>query len=377
MSTDQRSRAWVDVSIRAFQQNFLAIRERVGPEVRIIPMVKANAYGLGMGEAVEALEPLSPWGYGVAAVEEGVGIRAMGIRKPVLVLSPVPPASYAAAVAADLSVCISDLEALERLRAAAVAVRLPGRFHLEVDTGMGRAGFPWNRVESWGPWFREALGDPLIWEGLFTHFHSADLRDQAPTLTQWTRLQEVLNALPGLPENALLHACNSPGALRLPELGAHAVRPGIFLYGGVAGEELPPPEPVASLRARVTFIREAEAGATVGYGATYMAQEPQRWATVGIGYGDGLPRLLSNRGRALIRGWIAPIIGRISMDVTVLDVTGVEGVEVGDVVTFFGIDGEAELPLEEMAELAGTINYEILTDLTTRVPRIWTDDGGY
>ncbi len=377
MSTDKRSRAWVDVSIRAFQQNFLTVRERVGPEVRIIPMVKANAYGLGMRQAVQALEPLDPWGYGVAAVEEGVGIRNMGIRKPVLVLSPVPPGSYAAAAAAEVSVCISDLEALERLREAAVAAGLPGRFHLEVDTGMGRAGFSWNRVENWGPRFRRALGDPLIWEGCFTHFHSADSRDRAPTLTQWARLQEVLKALPPLPEDALLHACNSPGALRLPELGAQAVRPGIFLYGGVAGEELPPPEPVASLRARITFLREAEAGSTVGYGATYTAQEPQRWATVGIGYGDGLPRLLSNRGRALVRGWLAPIIGRISMDVTVLNVTGVEGVEVGDVVTFFGVDGEAELPLEEVAELAETINYEILTDLTTRVPRIWTDHGGY
>ena len=377
MSTDERSRAWVDISIRAFQQNFLTVLDRVGSHVGVIPMVKANAYGLGMKEAVAALEPLEPWGYGVAAVEEGLGIRSMGIRGPVLVLSPVPPASYPDAVAGDLAVCISDLEALGRLRSAAAAEGRPGRFHLEVDTGMGRAGFSWNQVSRWGPAFREALGEPLRWEGCFTHFHSADSVDPAPTLTQWARLQEVLEALPEMPREPFLPACSYPGARRLPEVGAQAVRQGIFLYGGVPGQDLVPPEPVAALRARVTFIREAEAGTTVGYGATYTAPGPQRWATVGIGYGDGLPRLLSNRGRALIRGRTAPIIGRISMDVTVLDVTELEEVEVGDVATFFGQDVDGEIPLEEVAELAGTINYEILTDLTPRVNRIWTEDGGY
>lgn len=367
----------MDVSIRAFQQNFLTVRDRVGDEVRIIPMVKANAYGLGLEKAIEALEPLDPYGYGVAAVAEGLGIREMGLQKPVLVLSPLPPGSYTAAVEGDLSVCISDLDALDRLRTAAVEVGKPGRFHLEVDTGMGRAGFSWNQVERWAPPFGEVLGEPLKWEGCFTHFHSADSRDPAPTLTQWARFQETLEALPALPDGAFIHACNSPGALRLPDLGGQAVRPGIFLYGGEAGEGLVPPEPVASLRARVTFIREAQVGATVGYGATYTAPEPQRWATVGIGYGDGLPRLLSNRGRALIKGRYAPIIGRISMDATVLDVTHVDGVEAGDIVTFFGVDGEWILPLEEVAEVAGTINYEILTDLTPRLPRIWTVDGGY
>jgi alanine racemase len=127
----------------------------------------------------------------------------------------------------------------------------------------------------------------------------------------------------------------------------------------------------------VTFLRDAEEGSTVGYGSTYAASGPQRWATVGIGYGDGLPRLLSNQGSALVRNRRVPIIGRISMDATVLDVTEVEGVEVGDVVTFFGRDGEEEIPLEEVAGLARTINYEILTNLTPRLPRIWTAHGGY
>jgi len=377
MSTAERTRAWVDVSAQAFQTNFLRIREAVGEEVRIIPMVKANAYGLGLADAIHALEPLNPWGYGVAAVEEGVSIRELGVTKPVLVLSPVPPGSYALAVEAGLSVSVSDLEGLSLLKEAALAANLPGGFHLEVDTGMGRAGFSWNRVASWGQVFRDRLEPPLRWDGCFTHFHSADGGDAEPTETQWGRLHEVLEALPELPEGAFVHACNSPGSLRRPEFSAGAVRPGIFLYGGVAGEGLPPPEPVASLRARVTFLRDAEAGTTLGYGSTYTASKEERWATVGIGYGDGLPRMLSNQGSALVRGRRVPIIGRISMDATVVDVSDVEGVERGDVVTFFGRDGEEEILLEEVAELAQTINYEILTDLTPRAPRIWTANGGY
>jgi alanine racemase len=180
-----------------------------------------------------------------------------------------------------------------------------------------------------------------------------------------------------MPEGVLLHACNSPGALRNPDYAGDAVRPGIFLYGGLAGDGLPPPVPVASLRARIVYLKDAVPGSTVGYGATYTASEAEQWATAAIGYGDGLPRCLGNRGQALVRGRRVPIIGRISMDVTVLNVTGVQGVEVGDVVTFFGSGEGGGILLEEVAGHAGTINYEILTGLTQRLPRIWTDDGGY
>ncbi len=341
-----------------------------------MPMVKADAYGLGMAQCVSALEPEDPWGYGVAAVEEGLQLRDLGVRKPVAVLSPVPPGSYRQAVAAGLSVAIGDLEALIRLREAAEAAGTPGRFHLEVDTGMGRAGFDWHRAGQWGPRVSELLGAPLVWEGCFTHFHSADAADPGSMELQWDRLAASLENLPGKPESLLLHACNSPGALRRPNFGGDAVRPGIFLYGGVAGEGLPPPLPVASLRARIVFLREAVAGSTVGYGATYAASGSERWATAAIGYGDGLPRLLGNRGEGLVGGRRAPIIGRISMDVTVLNVSGVPDVEIGDVVTFIGRDGAEEITVEEVAAQARTINYEILTGLTQRLPRIWMDDDG-
>jgi alanine racemase len=377
MSTELTTRAWVDVSAPALRQNFLRVREVVGEGVGILPMVKADAYGLGLAQAVGALEPLEPWGYGVAAVEEGLRIREQGIRRAVLVLSPVPPGSYQAAVRADLTPAISDLGALERLRRAADALGATGRFHLEIDTGMGRAGFHWRTAPEWGAALPGLLGPSLRWEGCYTHFHSADEADRAPTQAQFRRFQETLAQLPPLPSGAVLHACNSSGALRFPGLAIDVVRPGIFLYGGRVGENAPLPEPVASLRARVTFLREAAPGTTLGYGATYAARGPERWATVGVGYADGLPRALSNRGSALIHGRRVPIIGRISMDVTVLDVTGVPGVQAGDVATFFGRDGEAEITLDEVAGQAGTISNEILTGLSQRPPRIWTDHGGY
>jgi alanine racemase len=343
----------------------------------MIPMVKADGYGLGMAQVVKALEPLDPWGYGVAAVSEGAELRGLGVEKPILVCSPIPPGSYEDAVRADLILSVSDLPALESLRRAGEAVGRAGRFHLEVDTGMGRSGFDWHRVDEWGPSFGSLLGSHMLWEGCFTHFHSADGADETPTRIQWDRLWATVEKLPMKPAELMVHACNSPGILRLPAFASDAVRPGIFLYGGVAGEELPPPVPVASLRARIVFIRDAVPGSTVGYGSTYVSQRTERWATVGIGYGDGLPRLLSNRGEALVHDRRVRVIGRISMDVTVVDVTEVHDARVGDVVTFFGRTESAELPLEEVAGHAETISYEILTGLTRRLPRIWTDDGGY
>lgn len=377
MSTDKRDRAWVEVSPSALRANVRTVGESAGPGARILPMVKANAYGLGMAEVVSALEEIRPWGYGVATVQEGLELRRLGVEQPILVCSPIAPESYSRAVAGRLSVSVSSIQGLRTLKEAGTAAGFPGRFHLEINTGMGRAGIDWNRVGEWGPELGALLGPELTWEGCFTHFHSADGVDEKPTAAQWERLQSTVEGLPSKPSDLLVHACNSPGALRLPEFAGDVVRPGIFMYGGVAGDGLPPPVPVASLRARIVHIKEAAPGDTVGYGSTYSASEEERWATVGIGYGDGLPRLLSNRGEGLVRGRRAPIVGRISMDVTVLNISGISDAALGDEVTFFGRADGGEIMLEEVARQAETINYEILTGLTQRLPRIWTDDGGY
>ena len=378
MSTDEQlvedvpGSSWVEVRRGALRRNFRRIRESVGASSAIIPMVKANAYGLGMEAVVQALEPEGPWGYGVATVEEGTRLRAGGVVKPVVIVSPLPPEAYDLAVAEALTPTLSEVDAVDRLAASAERLGREARFHVEIDTGMGRSGFDWRRIGEWSPALAERLSDLLVWEGCYTHFHSADVEGDDSTSEQWRRFCEALDGL-ARGEARLIHACNGAAALRYPSLAADAVRPGIFLYGGAVGAGVAPPDEVVRLRTRVTLIREVPEGTTLGYGATYRARGSERWATLGIGYGDGFPRILGNRGSALVRGQRVPIVGRISMDMTVVDISGVDGVVVGDTATLIGTDGEARITVDEVAEQAGTISYEILTGLTSRLPRVWTE----
>ena len=368
---DPRSRAWVEVDAAALRANLAYIREAAGDSAAVIPMVKASAYGLGVRDAVAVLEAGEPDGYGVATVEEGLELRALGIERPVLVMTPPPISSLTAAVDGGLTPCLSDLDSLRTLAAEAARRGRRATFHVEVDTGMGRAGLDWRSAKTWGGEVAALAAPPLRWGGCYTHFHSAD--EAAGTIDrQWARLQEAVGHL-SLPEDAWVHACNSAGVLRRPQYAASAVRPGLFLYGGASAPDLPRPAPVAAVRARITLVRDVPAGSSVGYGATHMARTSERWATVAIGYGDGLPRALGNRGHALVRGRRVPLVGRISMDVTVVEISRVLAARPGDIVTFIGCDRDEEITVEEVADQAGTINYEVLTGLTGRLPRIWQE----
>jgi alanine racemase len=334
-------------------------------------MVKADAYGLGMAETVRALAPAGPMAWGVATVEEGVRLRALRVREPVIVFCPLPEPSLETALAAGLDVSVSSLEGIEQLASAARRTGSAARMHVDVDTGMGRSGLDWRLASSWLPRVTAAADGALRWIGIFTHLHSPDEGD-ASVREQWARFQGVLGAFSSPPAGLVVHVLNSAGIFRAPEYAREAVRPGIFLYGGEVGSGQPHPEPVVSLHARVVHLREAETGTTVGYGATYRAKRPERWATLSIGYGDGLPRSLGNRGSVLLHGRRVPIIGRISMDLTVVDITGVQGVRVGDVATGIGTEGSESITVDEVASLAGTISYEILVGFTPRLPRVWT-----
>lgn len=359
----------MEVDASALRENLGTIRASVGPQPGLVPMVKADAYGVGMAAAARVLSAEGIWGLGVATVSEGCALRDLGNAVPVVVFSPAPPGEVESAVEAGLVLTVSHADTLERLTALARA-GMEAEFHLEVDTGMGRAGFDWREAAVWGPQAARAHAAGARWTGCFTHLHSAD-EDPSTVDEQWRRFQEALAALSLPGEGMRIHALNSAGAFCRPEYAGDLVRPGIFLYGGRSGAEAPTPRRVASVRARVVHLKNARPGDTVGYGATHTASGSERWATVSIGYGDGLPRNLSNRGWALVRGRRVPIVGRISMDVTVVDITDVEAVEAGDVVTFIGRDGEAEITVDEVAELAGTISYEILTGFTARIPRVW------
>jgi alanine racemase len=373
MSNDEQSRAWVEVDLDALRDNYRAVRAAVGPRPGIIAMVKADAYGLGVERVVRALDPLEPWGYGIATADEGAALREMGVRRPIVVFSPLPPQSVERAARAALVAAISDLDALDRWCDAATR-HGPLEMHVEIDTGMGRAGFDWRQTPDWSASVRERCADGAVrWTGVFTHFHGADSPDAAPTAAQWARFQDAIAQLPVSRDDLLVHAANSAAALRWPEYAVDAVRPGIFLYGGRPAPDdagVPAPRPVASVRARLVMVRDVPPGSTVGYGATHVAREWERWGTVAVGYGDGVPRRLGNRGGGLVRGRLAPFVGRISMDLTVVDITGIADAEVGDVVTLIGRDGDAEITVDDVAAQAETISYEILTGLRARLPRV-------
>lgn len=375
MSTNPKARAWVQVRADALRDNYVRVRDAVGPGTGVLPMVKADAYGLGDIDVVRRLDPLGPWGYGVAAVSEGVRLRAEGVEGRIVVCSPAPKEDIEAAVEHGLELSLSTLHSVRALAAAAERAGRTAAYHVDVDTGMGRSGFDWRDVDAWLAQAVTGVGSARC-VGCYTHLHSADEND-ATVEEQWRRLTGVVERgaafrSPGDPP-LVVHILNSAGVFRAPAVARSVVRPGIFLYGGEIGAGQPVPDPVVSVHARVVLTREVPAGSTLGYGSTYVSSRTERWATLPIGYGDGLPRALSNRGRAIIRGSLVPIIGRISMDVTVVDITDVEAAREGDVATLIGSEGDVARTVDEVAGEAGTISYEVLTGLTGRLPRIWTD----
>jgi alanine racemase len=321
-------------------------------------MVKANAYGIGAREAVRALEAVDPWGYGVATVEEGAALRRAGIRRPIVAFSPLTSAAADVCVRDDLRPALGDLDGL-RLWLA----RGDRPFHVEIDTGMGRLGFPWrdrDLIAEVGRLLATARG----WEGVFTHFHSADT-DLESARVQWERLSDVIGGLPRRPE--LVHAANSAAALRGRMFAGDLVRPGIYLYGGSAGPAAAPGT-VVRFRAPVVASRRLAAGDSVSYGATWRATRPTTVVTLAAGYADGVLRSLGGAGAVELAGAIRPIIGRVTMDFTMVD-AGEAEVAPGAVATIYG----GAVSLDAQAAAGRTISYELLTALGSRVPRRYAE----
>jgi alanine racemase len=348
----ETTRAWVNVDLSALVGNARKVALVSGS--RLLPMVKANGYGLGAVEVARALEVVDPWGFGVAAVEEGESLRAAGILRPILVATPFLPYSIQRYLDLDLRPAVGDPEALD-----AWTSRTDRPFHLEIDTGMSRGGVRWNDRPALER-VRDKLSGAPGWEGVFTHFLAAE-SDPEITEVQWRRFQETLAALPRRP--ALVHAANSAAALVGRQYAADLVRPGIFLYGGASGSATP--EPVAALRARVVAVRSLEAGDTVGYGAAWGADRACRVATLAVGYADGFPRSAAGAREIEVNGRLVPILGRVTMDMCMALVD--RSVAIGDVGTIYG----GLVPVDRQAESAGTISYELLVRLGARVPRIF------
>jgi alanine racemase len=349
------SRAWVEIDLGALVRNAEKFARAAG--VPLLPMIKADAYGLGAERAAGALRALDPWGFGVATIEEGAELRHAGVTGRILVFSPLLPSQFDAAERLELCPVLGDAVAI-----AAWSTRdLP--WHLMIDTGMNRAGAPWREAQA-----IHAVAAARPPEGVCTHFHSAELADGSRE-EQEARFREAVAALPFTP--SLLHADNSAAIERRAPSPFGLARPGIFLYGvGTARTSLQP-EPVASVRGRVVEVRVVREGDGVSYDATWRAPRAGRVATVSLGYADGYRRSCGNRTHALLRGHRVPVVGVVTMDMTMVDVTD-HPCAPGDVVTFLGRDGGDLLTIADVAGDAGVSPYEFLTGLRARLPRIYT-----
>jgi alanine racemase len=358
VSTSARdSRAWVEVSLAAVVENARTVARTAG--ARLLPIVKADAYGLGAVAISAALESVDPWGYGVATPEEGLELRASGITRPVLVMLPAVPARFADYRAAALTPVFDAPDALRAWRAEGDAP-----FHLEIDTGMARGGVRWDEIDRIAP-----LTDTPAFEGAFTQLHSSECADGSIG-RQLDRFVAALDQLPRAPR--LRHVANSAAALREPRCAFDAVRPGVFLYGGSPGGGIAPGRPVASIRARVVSVRRLHAGESAGYNARWTALRDTTVATLGIGYADGVPTTLGpdGPGAVLLRGTRRPIVGAVSMDLTIVE-AGDLPVEVGDVATLLGEADGVQITLEELSAASGVQPRAILTGLGRRLPRIY------
>ena len=364
---------WAEISLPRLRNNFRAIRQLIGPHVQVMAVVKANGYGHGAEDVARVLGAEGAEWFGVTCAAQGVRLRAAGVRRPVLLLGGFWPGEEEALLEQDLTPVVFTLDQLELLEnlGRKRARRIP--FHLKVDTGMGRLGLAAAEV----PALIRALEScsHAEMQGLCTHFASAD----APSLDS-TREQAALFACVqkeferhGI-RPTHVHLANSAALARCPDARGTIVRPGLALYGY---QQVPSPlavEPVLTLKSRIISIRRMPGGSALGYGGAYVTPADAVIASVAAGYADGVNRGLSNRGRALVRGRAAPIVGRVSMELTALDVTGVPEARVGDEVVFIGRQGGQVIAADEVADCSSTICYEILCNIGARVHRLYVED---
>jgi alanine racemase len=355
---------WAEVDLGALTRNLKRIRSRM-PGVKVMFVVKANAYGHDAALCARAAEKAraADW-LGVSSVEEGVALRDAGLKLPILVLGSLYPFESALAAAAyDLTPIVASLESGRRLAEVAKRLRRTIDVHVKVDTGMGRIGV---RPEATYPLILALKSLPGVRvQGLYTHLACAE-SDPSFTSLQLKSFRRVVSELShrGL-RPPLVHAANSAGALRYPAARWDMVRPGLAAYGLYEGFE-----PVLTLKSKIVFLKTIPKGAAVSYGSTWRAKRPTRVATLPVGYGDGYARSYSNKASVLVGGRRCPVIGRVTMDQVMTDVTDVPRTAVGDDAVLIGRQGRAEIGALELSRLCATIPYETVTALSSRVPRV-------
>ena len=365
-------RAWAEIDLDALTRNFERIVSRLRPETKVMAVIKADAYGHGAVQVAKHLQDLGVWGFGVGDSAEALDLRESGITLPVLVLGAIVEGEIERVIENGISVSIHSHKSAERLSRETARHSRRLKVHLLVDTGMGRLGVPCEMAESLARQIEASPG--LDFVGVGTHYASTNDPDDPYTSLQLGRFKEVASTLSraGIyPE--IYHASNSGAIFSSIADHLNVVRPGIVLYG-----ILPSPayvseielDPVLSLRSQVVFMKDLPAGTPLGYNCSYITERATRIATLSIGYNDGFPYRLTGKGRVLIRGQSAPVVGAVTMDYIMVDIGRIPGVNVGDMATIIGSDGEESITVDEIAESAGTIPYEVTCSIGKRVRRI-------
>ncbi|HUS17444.1 MAG TPA: alanine racemase [Chloroflexia bacterium] len=369
--------AWVEVDLDAIAENTRQVATWVGPTTAVMAVVKADGYGLGaVPVAAAALAGGATW-LAVAAVDEGVLLRAAGLRGPILVLGPATAPELPRAVQARLTLTLSNLTGAQALTAVAGAAGLQAPVHLKVDTGLHRFGRTPDEVQTLADAIAALPG--LFLEGLYTHFANAEDAQDSYGSTQLERLLQTRARLADRRIHfPVVHAASSAATLALPASHLDMVRIGIVLSGHYPAPDLGSPvrlQPAVTVRGRIARLFPLAAGATVGYGRTYRAPSARTIALLPIGYADGYHRALSNQAVVLVDGCSAPVVGRVSMDQITVDVTGCSGAQEGTLVTIAGGQSASPVSFDSLAALAGTISYELLTHLGKRLPRLYLRGG--
>jgi len=367
----------VEIDLNAIAHNIQAIRRKVGGGVKIMAVVKADGYGHGATEVAKvALQSGAEW-LGVAIPEEGIELRSSGIEAPILVLGLTPPHEVREIITHDLSQTVSTTELAEALSTEAQQLGKVAKVHVKVDTGMSRIGVPPEDAVNFVKQLSQLKAVEI--EGIFTHFSVSDSiddsKDRKFTESQIGKFKQVIARLEDNEiQIPIKHAANSAGVLNFPSSYFDMVRPGIMMYGLYYSREAAVAEnlqPAMSFKTAIIHLKTVPPETSISYGRTFITEKESIIATLPVGYADGYNRLLSNKGEVLVKGRRAPIVGRVCMDMTMIDVSHLPEVKMGDEVVLFGQQGDAEIPMDEIADKTNTIINEVACSIGKRVPRVY------
>lgn len=368
-------RVTAEINLNAIVQNYEEIKKLLSPGTRILPVIKADAYGHGAIEVAKALIKAGSDYFAVAIYEEAMMLREHGINAPILIMGYTVPGLIPDVVRYNIAQTVFTQEMAQAISNVALIQNKVAKIHIKIDTGMGRIGFhPDHTAITCIKNISRMPG--LEIEGIYTHLSSADEKDKSFTFRQIFVFLDFAAQL----ENAgvsipIRHTANSACIIDIREGHLDMVRPGLSLYGMYPSEDVNKPilglKPAMTLKSQIVYIKDMEPGMPVSYGRTFITEKNSRIATIPVGYADGYPRRLSSKGRVIIKGQYAPIAGRICMDQFMVDVTHIPGVNTGDEVILMGSDGRLSVTAEEIAEITGTINYEVVCNISERVPRVY------